>query len=433
MTIQQTSRRVSSLAIDGGDPVRQGRAWPAWPRYDEATEQAVVEAIRARRWAVSWPSTGTRSRERQFAEAFARYNEVPYCVSVDHGSSAVLVALEALDVGAGDEVVVPAMTWVAPATAVLRAGALPVLADVDPETGCVTAETIRAALSERTRAIVVVHLGCTVANLDAILALAAEVGVKVVEDCAQAHGARWRGKPVGTHGAVGAFSFQAGKVLAAGEGGAVITSDPEVYRRAQQLRADSRRYPDTDAAPGEMELIEQGDVFGANYCMSELAAAVLLDQLPRLDPDHERREEVAQELERGLAELGGGFGPIPLPPQADKRSVYEYGIRFDPSAFGDAPASRVGAALSAELGIGWFPPDDPLHRSLMLRPETKRRYAAIWTEEGRRRAIDRSFEGCERYCETTLLCHHRVLLGDGTDARDIVRALDKVRTEHEAL
>ncbi len=280
MITQQTGRRVNALAINGGQPVRNGRAWPAWPRYDEATEQAVVEAIRARRWTVSWPSDGSRSRERQFAEAFARYNGVPYCVSVDHGSSALLVALESLDVGAGDEVVVPAMTWVAPATSVLRAGALPVLADVDPETGCVTADTIRAAMSERTKAIIVVHLGCTVADLDGILALAAETGVKVIEDCAQAHGARWRGQPVGTHGDVGAFSFQAGKVLAAGEGGAVVTSDPDIYRRAQQLRADSRRYPDADAGPGEMELVEQGDVLGANYCMSELAAAVLLDQLP---------------------------------------------------------------------------------------------------------------------------------------------------------
>ncbi|MEA2150702.1 MAG: L-glutamine:scyllo-inosose aminotransferase [Solirubrobacteraceae bacterium] len=432
MIIQQTGRRSNALAIDGGQPVRNGRAWPAWPRYDGATEQAVVDAIRARRWTVSWPGDGSRSRERRFAEAFAGYNGVPYCVSVDHGSSALLVALEALDVGAGDEVVVPAMTWVAPATAVLRAGALPVLADVDAETGCVTADTIREALSERTKAIIVVHLGCTVADLDGILALAAESGVKVIEDCAQAHGARWRGRPVGTHGAAGAFSFQAGKVLAAGEGGAVITSDPETYRRAQQLRADSRRYPDDDAAPGEMELVEQGDVLGANYCMSELAASVLLDQLPRLDADHVHREQVAQELELGLAELGD-FGPIPLPPQADKRSVYEYGIRFAPGTFGDAPASRVGAALSAELGIGWFPPDDPLHRSIMLRPETKRRYAAVWTDEGRRRALHRSFDGCERFCETTLLCHHRVLLGDSVDVQDIVRALDKVRSGHDAL
>jgi len=423
---------MSRLAVLGGTPVRQGRGWPGWPQYDDATEREVIAAIRSRRWAISWPSDGTRARERRFADEFARYNDVPFCVSVDHGSSALLVALEALDIGPGDEVIVPSMTWVAPATAVLRVGALPVLVDTDDETGCITRETISAGLSSRTKAVIVVHLGCTVADLDGILQLTGEAGIPLIEDCAQAHGARWRGRPVGSFGAIGAFSFQNGKVLAAGEGGAVITSDEHLYRRAQQLRADSRRYPDTEVPAGQLELVEECEVMGSNYCMSELSAAVLLDQLPRLDAQHRHREKIADELERRLGDLGD-FGPIPLPEHADQRSIYEYGIRFRPGTFGSASAGRVAEALSAELGMPWYPPDPPLHRSTMLQPHTKRRFAALWSEDGRARAVGRDFSGAERFCESTLLCHHSALLGDSSDVDDIVHALEKVRGRRDEL
>jgi dTDP-4-amino-4,6-dideoxygalactose transaminase len=423
---------MSTLALLGGTPVRTERPWPGWPQYDAATEAELLAALRSRRWAISWPSDGKRSRERRFAEAFARYNDVPYCVSVDHGSSALVVALEALDIGPGDEVIVPVMTWVAPVTAVLRVGATPVLVDVDPETGCITPETIRTGLSAQTKAVITVHLACTVADLDGITALTGEAGVALIEDCAQAHGAQWRGRSVGTFGAVGCFSFQAGKVLAAGEGGAVITSDERLYLRAQQLRADSRRYPDHEVVPGETELVEVGEVMGSNYCLSELAAAVLLDQLPRLDGQHEHRERVAKELERGLSALGD-FGPTPVPEQADRRSIYEYGLRFRPGTFGSAPVERVAEAISAELGMPWWPPDLPLHRSVMLRPETKRRFAKVWAGAGRDRALGRGYPGSERYRETTLMFHHMALLGDPTDAEDMVRALAKVRSQHAEL
>lgn len=422
---------MSELAIFGGNPVRAAeRTWPGWPQFDEKTEQELITALRSQRWAVSWPSTGTRSRERLFAEAFAQYNGVPYCVSVDHGSSALVVALEALDIGPGDEVVVPVMTWVAPVTAVLRVGATPVLVDVDPATGCVTPETIRGGLSDRTKAVIVIHLACTVADLDGIVALTEEAGISLIEDCAQAHGAKWRGRSVGTFGALGCFSFQAGKVLSAGEGGAVITSDERLYRRAQMLRADSRRYTDEDVPAGQMDLVEDGEVMGGNYCLSELAAALLLDQLPRLDAQHEHRERIATELEHGLAELGD-FGPTPLPKQADRRSVYEYGLRFRPGTFGEAPIERVTEAISAELGMAWWPPDLPLHRSVMLRPQTKRRFAKLWSDGDR--SVGREYPGAETYRETTLIFHHQALLGDSSDVQDMLNALEKVRALHGDL
>lgn len=417
---------MERLAIHGGARVRAREDWPVWPQFDHSTTTALVNALESSRWTVSWPSRGRRSLERDFAERFAAYHDVPYCVAVDHGSSALTVALEALDVGPGDEVVVPAVTWVATASAVLRVGALPVLADVDPGTGCLTPQTVSAVLSPRTRAVIVVHLACTVADLDGLAQLADANGLALVEDCAQAHGARWRGRLVGTVGQIGAFSFQQGKVLAGGEGGAVITSDARLYRRAQQLRADARMYSAEPVAAGEMEIVEVGEVIGANHCLSDLHSAVLIDQLPRLDAQHEYRETMARRLERGLAEVGD-FSGIPVPTECDRRSIYEFGIRFGPGAFAGAPVAQVARALSAELGRAVYPPDLPLYRNPLFRPETKSRFAATWTETGRRRAVDRPYPGAEAYYATTLLFHHSALLGTGDDVDDIVAAVAKVQ------
>ena len=415
---------MSELAAMGGNPVRGGRPWPAWPVFDGDTERVLLDTLRSARWTVSWPSRGRAAVEREFAERFAAYHDVPYCVAVDHGSSALVLALEGLDVGPGDEVLVPAMTWVATASAVLRVGALPVLVDVDPQTGCLTPDAVRAALTGRTRAVIVVHLACTTADLDGIVEVTRGAGIWLVEDCAQAHGARWRDRHVGTYGVIGAFSFQQGKALAAGEGGAVITGDERLYRRFQQLRADSRVY--AAARAGQMEVVELGEVIGANHCMSDLHAAILLDQLPRLDAQHEYRESMVDELARQLKEIGD-FGAIPVPVGCTRRSIYEYGIRFEPEVFGGASVGQVAQALSAELQRPVYPPDTPLHRSRLFRPETKRRFAAVWTPEGRDRSIGRAYPGAEAYRDTTVLFHHSTLLAAAPDMADVAAALEKAR------
>lgn len=424
---------MGQLAVHGGLPIRGNKPWPPWPETDRDTEAAVLGALRSGRWAISWPSLGAPALERQFAQRFAEYCDSRFCVPVDHGSSALTVALQALGVGPGDEVVAPVQTWVASASAVLRLGALPVLVDVDPETGCLTSQAVRDALSERTRAIIVVHLGSTIADLDGLVDAAASGGVPLIEDCAQAHGARLRGRAVGSWGTVGAFSFQNGKVLASGEGGAVVMADPALYHTAQQLRADSRAYRSDRPTPaGEMEIVEIGEAMGVNYCLSEIQAAILLDQLPRLDGQHERRERFAGKLEPGLASLGD-FGPVPVPAGTDRRSIYEYGIRFRPGTFGDAPVDRVAEALEAELGRAVYPPDVPLYRSPLFRPETTPRYRQVWRDVARKRAIGRDYPSAESFRSTTLLIHHSALLGDDEDVADVLAALEKVRDRAEEL
>ncbi|WP_328714205.1 DegT/DnrJ/EryC1/StrS family aminotransferase [Nocardia salmonicida] len=420
------------LAIHGGAPVRAGGAWPRWPQYDERTERELVAALRSDRWSVSWYSpTGGKSRERIFGAAFARYAGAAYGVSVDHGSGALVIALEALGIGPGDEVIVPVMTWVAPASAVLRVGALPVLVDVDPETGCLTAEHIRAAISGRTKAVIAVHLACTTVRLDEVVDVVRSAGLALVEDCSQAHGTRWAGRAVGTFGDIGVFSMGAAKTLAGGEGGAAITDSPELYERMLMLRADSRGYTSHDPVAGEYELVELGTVMGANYCMSELTAAVLLDQLRRLDDQHAQREIRAKELAAGLAGIAG-LAPVPVPAQVDRRTVYEYGIRFHSGTFGDAPVEAVAAALTAELGTKVYPPRDPLHRSALLRPQTKPRFAHSWNRAAER-AAGRAYPGADHYRDHTLLVHHSVLLGERGDIEDLLAAVAKVRADAESL
>lgn len=417
---------MEPLALLGGPSVRAGRAWHPWPVYDATTETELLAALRAGRWTVSWPGPGP-SLERAFGEEFAAYTGAAWAVAVDHGSGALVVALETLDIGAGDEVLVPAMTWVASATSVLRVGARPILVDVDPVTGCLDIDAVEEAITPRTRAIVAVHLGSSVCDLTRLSSIADRHGLALVEDCAQAHGAIWSGRQVGTWGDVGAFSFQTGKVLACGEGGAVVSRRPELFERAQHLRADSRSYRDGERRVDEMELVESGDVTGANMTMSELHAALARDQLRRLDGQHAHREVRACELEQLIAAEGGGFRTIPVAPEVERRSIYEFAIRFEPAMFGETPVEAIAAAVAAELERPVYPPDMPLHRSVLFRPTTKRSFGSAWVEGQSR------FPAAEEFRRTTLLVHHSAFLGDRDDMCDIVAALGKVAARRDDL
>ncbi|MBI2709996.1 MAG: DegT/DnrJ/EryC1/StrS family aminotransferase [Actinobacteria bacterium] len=397
--------------------------WPAWPSFDERTVDAVAGAVRSGRWTVTGGWTGVDTYERRFADRFAELVGVRHCVSTDHGSSSLVLALEALGVGAGDEVVVPVLTWVATATAVLNVNAVPVFVDVDPATGCMAPEALAAALTERTTAVIAVHLNCRMADMDAILAVAAAAGVPVVEDGAQAHGARWRGRVAGSLGAVGAFSMQQGKVLTCGEGGAVVTGDDRLYDRLVQLRADSRRYRDDEPRLGDPYLTDAGDVMGTNCCLSEPQAALLLDQLDRLEAQLERREKAAAFLDRELGHVDG-LHPLERSAHLERASVFRYALRCDPEALAGRPAAVVGQAIGAELGVRVHPTDEPLHRNALYCPQTKERYRGL---HDRLAAAARGpFPVAERlYDELVLIPHNVLLAGDG-DLDHVVEACAKV-------
>lgn len=242
-----------------------------------------------------------------FEKAFAVACGTDDAIAVNNGTSALHLAAMALGLGAGDDVIVPAFTFIASAWTATYVGARPVFADIDPKHYCLTADTIRAVLTPRTKAIVVVHLFGQPAPMDEILALAAERGLKVIEDCAQAHLARYQGRPVGLMGDAGTFSFYPTKNLGGcGEGGAVVAKDPEVRKRVRTLRVhgSDRRY--------------YHDVVGGNFRMEGLQAGALSVKLKHLSRWTARRREIAARYRAGLKLAGLG---VPQP-QAWGESVY---------------------------------------------------------------------------------------------------------------
>lgn len=421
---------MARLAIGGGSPL-WGDGWPLWPQYDDGTVERVRNALVSGRWTVSGGWTGTEPYEQIFARRFADFLDVPYCVSTDHGSSSLVIALEALGVGSGDEVVVPVLTWVATATAVLNVNAVPVFLDVDPETGCLDAQALASAVTERTRAVIAVHLHSRMADMDAIGKVAAEHGIPVVEDCAQAHGARWEGRAGGTLGDVGAFSMQQGKVLTCGEGGAVVTQDPAIYDRLQQLRADGRCYPAAvEPEIGYPYLVERAEVMGSNHCLAELPAALLLDQLERLPQQLEQRARASATLDSELARLPG-LQPLAMPPQLELPSVFAYAVRRDPDSFKGAPTDRVCSAVAAELGVRVYRCDRPLHDNALYCPQTKERYR--WLHDRLRPPGWGAFPNAETLHQNLMLLPHRVLLAEPAAIDAIVEAFAKVERHADEL
>lgn len=420
---------AGALAVAGGAPVWSG-GWPAWPQASAATLRAVEGALVSGRWSVSGGWTGREPFERTFARRFAEFLGVPYAVSTDHGSTSLTLALEALGVGAGDEVVVPVLTWVATATAVLNVNAVPVFADVDPETGCLDPAALDAAITERTVAVIVVHLNCRMADMDAVSRLTRARGLKVVEDCAQAHGARWGGVAAGALGDVGAFSMQQGKVLTAGEGGAVVTRDAELYDRLQQLRADGRRYAAAPPDIGDPYLVESGELMGTNGCLSEMQAALLLEQLDQLESQLERRAANAAFLDAELACLPG-LQPLAHSPRLERPSVFRYAIRRTPESFEGKPTAAICAALRAELGARIHQTDRPLHQNALYCPETKPRYR--WLQDRARPPAGTRFPMAETLYDQLILLPHNLLLAPRADLARVVEAYAKVITHASEL
>src|SRR4029077_7928496 len=260
---------MSDLAILGGNALRT-RPFPQGPRHapdDLARLQTVLES---RNWG-GYPFPNKLAND--FAQEFAAYHGAKYGCCVANGTIALVVALQAAGIHFGDEVIVPAYTWDGTAAAVLFAGGVPVFADIDPETYCLDVESAGRAITPRTRAIIPVHLAMRFADMDALLDLAAEHQLAVIEDCAHVHGGEYKGKGAGSMGDLGAFSFQSSKIMTAGEGGIVITSSLGAFALVQSI-VNCGRASVTDQYKKR--------VIGSNYRITEFQAAILLGQLEQL-------------------------------------------------------------------------------------------------------------------------------------------------------
>ncbi|TKC87281.1 DegT/DnrJ/EryC1/StrS family aminotransferase [Trinickia terrae] len=409
---------MSELAVTGGRAIRS-TPWPQWPRTTAAAEAAVTDVLRSGRWAVSGLSNGAGDAyDTRFARAFAQYNGVGFCIPTANGTSALMCAMRALGIGAGDEVIVPGLTWVACASAVVAIGATPVLVDIDPHSLCIDPAAARDALTPRTRAIMAVHLFNAVADLDSLTALANDAGIALIEDCAQAHGARWRGKRVGSIGTVGTFSMQNGKVLTAGEGGACICSDAELADRIYRARSDGRRLSAQRAPAGRMDLEEAGGVFAQNFCLSEIQAAVLCARLHDLDDENRLRAQRVERLRRSLSEIGG-FGLQRSSAGSEQTTLYHFPVRLEGPAFDGIDAAPVGTALSAELGCWVHQPYAPLDRHALL--------------EAGRASVPRPLRNADEAHRRHVVLPHWLFLGAERDIDDIASAFDKVKRNARQL
>lgn len=418
------------LALLGGAATWTG-GWPDWPQAGPGAIPLIEEAIASGRWAISGDWTGRETLDRRFSRAFAAYLGTRHCLTVDHGSSALVAALLALGVGWGDEVIVPGLTWVACASAVLRVNAVPVLVDICPDTLCMSPAAVEAAITPATAAILVVHLYSAMADMDALRAIAARHGLPIIEDCAQAHGAVWTGRRAGALGAIGAFSMQQGKTLTSGEGGALVTADPELASRLEQLRGDGRRYAASMPAQGHPELVAMPGAQGFNFCLSEMQSALLLDGLTRLDDQNRTRARNATLLDDGLAGVGG-FEPIRPHPANEVRAYYHYAVRYHVEDFAGCPVEAVCRALEQELGAWVHPPYRPLNDHPLYRPHNYPPLAGTPLAE---RLDPRRFPLPEahRQADRTILLHHAMLLAQPGAIDACVAAFAKVRHHSHAL
>jgi dTDP-4-amino-4,6-dideoxygalactose transaminase len=324
---------MAELAINGGTPVR-ATAYPAWPAPDDEYVAAVTEVVRSGEWG-GFPEPGVNAAA--FEEAFAAYQGAQHGVPMMNGTVTMEVACKALGIGWGDEVIVPALTFSATAYAPMAAGALPVFVDVSPDTWTIDPDQTEAAITPRTRAILPVHLGHQMADMDRIMEIAAAHGLAVIEDCAHAHGQQWKGRGAGCIGDFGSFSHQSSKILTSGEGGTLLTNDEALARRAHSI-VDCGRAKD----PQEREF-----TFGANYRLSELNAALLRVAIGRFPAQVEARAVTGKRFEALAAEIPG-VRVMPHDERITRWSFYNYVLAIDPDRFGGATNEVVCAAMEAE-------------------------------------------------------------------------------------
>lgn len=329
---------MAHLAINGGEAIAPQGLRAMWPIFDHGDRQALLRALDSGNWCrLNWADPKD-SEVAQFEVEFARCHDAKNCVAVANGTAAIEVALKAGGIEAGDEVLVPAVTFIASAMAIILAEAVPIFVDIDPETYQISPEAMENAVTSRTAAAVVVHYGGYPADMDAVAAVAKRHDLFIVEDCAHAHGSEWRGRKVGALVDAGAFSFQASKTLNCGEGGAVVTDSEELAGKAFSYHHIGRVagrpfYEHHIAAP--------------NYRMTEFQGALLRSQLAKFAPQTEQRHRNATRLSAALAEMAG-VAPLKPDQRITQQGYYFYLFRFLADEWEGIHRDRFLDAMRAE-------------------------------------------------------------------------------------
>ena len=412
---------MGKLAITGGKPLRK-KPLPQWPIATKSEAAALKDVLESTQWG-GQPFPGKHATA--FAVKFAQVHTAKYGQCVNTGTVAIQAALKAIGIKPGDEVIVPAYTWEGTVGPVLLVNAIPVFVDVDPDTYCLDARFLEKAITPKTKAILPVHLGMRFADMDEILRIATKHNLKVVEDCAHAHGGMWRGKGAGSMGDLGAFSFQTSKLITSGEGGAVITNNLE-YMELVQSYINAGRASITDKYKKR--------IIGFNYRLGEFQAAVLGAQLKRLLKEGVIRHKNMKRLEARLKNTDG-IDLLKADPRITRLAPYGYVLKYFAEKVKDIPRAAFVAALQLE-GVhcdGLF--YEPVYKSSLFPVDPTDFPALSW---GREKPLDlRSMYSCPEaekaaYHEAVWFPHQH-FLGTTKDVNDIADAIHKVLENIEEL
>jgi dTDP-4-amino-4,6-dideoxygalactose transaminase len=394
-------------SILGGKPVCG--SYPRWPIWDWNEKDALGGVLESGAW---WSGDGDRASG--FARDFAAYQGAAYGLALANGTHTLEAALAACDIGEGDEVIVPAMTFIASATAVLAVNATPVLADIDPRTLCLDAAAAGAAITDRTRAIMVVHVAGAAADLDAFVQLCANRNLHLIEDCAHAHGTVWRGRGVGSWGAFGSFSMQASKLMTAGEGGVLTCNDVGLRDRAWSY---------SNCGRVEGEWFYHHTRYGANLRMTEWQGAVLSAQLARFPEQNRRRNLNAMALGEAIAGIEGVEAQY-RDPRMGSQGNYCYVFHYDARAFAGMSLRLFERAMAAEgvpMGVSYPSLNElALFRSGEFGPRL--RASAPRVDYAAQR-----LPHAEHASRASVWLQHRLLLAEPDQVLDVARAIERIQ------
>jgi dTDP-4-amino-4,6-dideoxygalactose transaminase len=400
---------LEQLAVHGGPPAFTGK-WPAWPIFDDAERRQLLEVLDSGKW---WYG----DKVRRFEAEFAAFQDARFGVTTTNGTTALEMALKGLGILEGDEVIVPSYSFIATASAVVNVGAIPVFADIQPQTLCLDPHDVEQKITPRTRAVIPVHVAGYVADMDQLNTLARKHGLRVLEDAAHSWGSQWKGRGTGALGDAGTFSFQFTKNITAGEGGIMLTDNEALADLCRSYTHCGRR----KSSPWY-----DHEYLGSNLRLTEFQAAILLAQLARLEQQTLERQARARILDESLHGVPGLHLLAP-DPRMTRRSYHMYIFRVEETALGIS-RDRFLEALTAE-GIpasrGW---DHPLYANGLFRK----------AEQGPRHGIRAPFAGtainfrdvhcpvCEQVCRDAVWIPQNVLLAQEADVRSVVEAVLKV-------
>ena len=403
------------LALFGGTPIRT-RPFTSWPIFGKAEEKRLLRTLRSGKWGkLNGPEVA------EFEKRFAAMHGCKHGIGVVNGTVSLRIALLAAGIRAEDEVIVPPYTFYSTASAVIETNAVPVFADIDRDTFNLDPKAVEAAITPRTRAIILVHFAGQPADMDRIMAISRKHKLIVIEDAAHAHGASYRNRPAGSIGQIGSFSFQSSKNLTSGEGGIITTNDDTLAGSCRSIH-NCGRIP--------TGVWYEHHVISGNYRLGEFQGAVLNAQLDRLEAQTKTRDRNGQYLAACIAKLPG-IHPQKRPAACTRHSYHLFMLRIDGSAFG-APREAVLKALQAEGipcsgGYAISLHHQPMFRNKAFGPFLNKASARL---DYRKTRCPNSDLICR---EQGVWLEQSIFLGSRADMDDIARAFEKVYESRDVL